>query len=87
MPRTSVAAQTRLLISLGYQPTVERLPADLRAQHLSLNAVRTSQNQYGVSYRIEAEIVTPNGKSVRFCSIWQIDTGSETPRFITMYRR
>lgn len=81
-------AKARLLISLGYQPAVpERLAADLRTQHLSLNAMRTSQNAYGVSYRIEAEIVTPSGKSVRFCSIWQIDAGTETPRFITMYPR
>ena len=81
-------AKARLLISLGYQTTLpERLVADLRAQHLSLDAARTSPNAYGVSYRIEGEIVTPTGKSVRFCSIWQTDTGSETPRFITMYPR
>lgn len=81
-------AKARLLMSLGYQTTVpERLVADLRAQHLSLDATRTSLNAYGVSYRIEGEIATPSGKSVRFCSIWQIDTGTETPRFITMYPR
>lgn len=81
-------AKARLLINLGYQTTVsERLVADLRAQHLSLDATRTSLNAYGVSYRIEGDIVTPCGKSVRFCSIWQIDTGTERPRFITMYPR
>ncbi|MDP2318373.1 MAG: hypothetical protein Q8O42_03410 [Acidobacteriota bacterium] len=81
-------AKARLLISLGYQSTVpDRLVADLRTQHLRLDATRTSLNAYGVSYRIEGEIVTPSGKSVRFCSIWQIDTGTDTPRFITMYPR
>jgi hypothetical protein len=24
---------------------------------------------------------------VRFCSIWQVDTGTDVPRFITMYPR
>jgi hypothetical protein len=24
---------------------------------------------------------------VRFCSIWQVDTGTEVPRFITMFPR
>lgn len=81
-------AKARLLISLGYQATVpERLAADLREQHLSLDATRTSLNEYGVSYRIEGEIVTPCRRSVRFCSIWQVDTGTDRPRFITMYPR
>ena len=81
-------AKARLLLSLGYRtdrPQV--LESDLRVQHLSLNATRTSQNTYGVAYEIEGPITTPNGRSVRFCSIWQIDTGSEVPRFITMYPR
>ena len=63
------------------------LASDLRAQHLSLNATRTSQNPYGIAYEIEGPITTPNGRTVRFCSVWQIDTGSEVPRFITMYPR
>jgi hypothetical protein len=41
----------------------------------------------GVVYEIEGPIRTPNGKPVRFCSIWQIDTGTQVPRFITMYPR
>ncbi|MEO5588579.1 MAG: DUF6883 domain-containing protein [Gemmatimonadaceae bacterium] len=81
-------AKARLLISLGYQPAApERLMADLRGQHLTLEPTRTSLNAYGVYYRIEGEIVTPSGRRVRFCSIWQVDTGTETPRFITMYPR
>ena len=81
-------AKARLFIALGYQPTLpERLVEDIRAQHLSLDPVRIDRNAYGVSYRIEGDIVTPSGKPVCFCSIWQIDTGTETPRFITMYPR
>lgn len=81
-------AKARLLIALGYQPALpERLVADLRAQHLSLDAVRVDRNAYGVSYRLEGDIVTPSGRSSRFCSIWQIDTGTDAPRFITMYPR
>lgn len=81
-------AKARLLLSLGYQVSVpERLADDLRKQHLSLDAIRTSSNAFGVSYRIEGNIVTPSGRSVRFCSIWQVDTGTDRPRFITMYPR
>lgn len=81
-------AKARLLLGLGYQVSVpERLAHDLRKQHLSLEAMRTSSNDYGVSYRIEGGIVTPCGRSVRFCSIWQVGTGTDRPRFITMYPR
>jgi hypothetical protein len=38
-------------------------------------------------YEIESPIKTPSGKTVRFCSIWQIDAGTDVPRFITMYPR
>ena len=81
------AAKARLLISLGYRTSApEILDSDLR-QHLSFNATRTSHNPYGIAFEIEGPITTPSGRTVRFCSIWQIDTGSEVPRFITMYPR
>jgi hypothetical protein len=81
-------AKARLLLSLGYRTDApDRLESDLRAQHLPLNPARESHNLYGVAYEIEAPIETPCGRTVRFCSIWQIDAGSEVPRFITMYPR
>ncbi len=46
-----------------------------------------AQNAYGVVYEIEGPIKTPSGKTLRFCSIWQVDTGTDVPRFITMYPR
>jgi hypothetical protein len=63
------------------------LESDLRTQHLSLDITRTSENPYGVVFEIEGPIHTPGGKTVRFCSIWQVDTGTDVPRFITMYPR
>lgn len=82
------AAKARLLLSLGYRADApERLEADLRTQHLSQAVTRESQNPYGTVYEIEAPIATPNGKIVRFSSIWQIDSGTNLPRLITMYPR
>ena len=37
--------------------------------------------------KVQGPIRTPSGRIVRFCSIWQIDTGTQVPRFITMYPR
>ena len=82
------AAKARLLLSLGYRSDdPERLESDLRTQHLSLDVTRTSENAYGVVYEIEGPITTPTGRTVRFCSVWQVDTGTDLPRFITMYPR
>jgi uncharacterized protein DUF6883 len=47
-------AKARLLLSLGYRTDAPQvLESDLRAQHLSLPATRTSQSAYGVAYEIE----------------------------------
>jgi hypothetical protein len=81
-------SKARLLLSVGYRPDKpQALESDLRVQHLSLNVTRTHENAYGVVYEIEGSIKTPNGRSVRFCSVWQVDTGTDVPRFITMYPR
>jgi hypothetical protein len=82
------AAKARFLLGLGYRsdaPSV--LESDLRAQHLSLEVTRTHTNAYGVVYEILGPIKAPNGRSVQFCSVWQVDTGTDMPRFITMYPR
>jgi hypothetical protein len=82
------AAKARLLLNFGYQSDKPRtLEADLRTQHLSLDVTTTSTNAYGVVYEIEGPITTPSGRVVRFCSVWQIDTGAGVPRFVTMYPR
>lgn len=82
------AAKARLLLSVGYRAdSPETLESDLRSQHLTLDPARTTRNAYGVVYEIDGPITTPSGRNVRFCSIWQIDTGTDVPRFITMYPR
>ena len=82
------AAKARLLLSAGYRSEAPQLlESDLRRQHLTLDATRTSENAHGVVYEIEGPIRTPSARIVRFCSIWQVDTGTDVPRFITMYPR
>jgi hypothetical protein len=80
--------KARMLLSVGYRSdNPQSLESDLRVQHLSLDVTRTHRNAYGVVYEIEGPINTPSGRSVRFRSVWQVDTGTDVPRFITMYPR
>ena len=80
--------KARLLLGVGYRSdNPHALESDLRAQHLPLDVASTHANAYGVVYEIEGPIRTPGGRSIRFCSVWQVDTGTDVPRFITMYPR
>lgn len=80
--------KARLLLSLGYRsdrPDV--LESDLRTQHLVLESAANHRNDFGDVYEIVAPMRTPSGRVVRFCSVWQIDAGTDAPRFITMFPR
>jgi hypothetical protein len=79
-------SKARLLISLGYSSAEwKRLEADLRIQHLTADVECQTASEYGDRYEIVAPIVGPNGGVVIFRSIWQIDSGTDYPRLITMY--
>jgi hypothetical protein len=78
--------KARLLISLGYQRDGwALLERDLRSQHLSADMHVESMNEYGRRFEILAPIRTPSGKTLVVRSVWQIDRGSQNPRFITLY--
>src|SRR5215510_303152 len=80
--------KARLLLSLGYRSdNPQSLESDLRTQHLSLDVLLTHENAYGVVYEIDGPIKTPSGRTVHFRSVWQVDSGTDVPRFITMYPR
>lgn len=79
-------SKARLLVSMGYSvDDWQRLEADLRAQHLSADVDRVIETGYGPRYEIVAALLGPAGRSVTFRSVWQIDTGTDFPRLITMY--
>ena len=76
------------LLGVGYRSDdPQPLESDLRDAAPVTRRDTDVENAYGVVYEIEGPIRTPSGRTVRFCSIWQIDTGTEVPRFITMYPR
>ena len=78
--------KARLLLALGYSAdNWQRLETDLRAGHLGAEVVGESANDYGKCYEIVAPLQSPSGRAIPFRSVWQIDTGTDYPRLITMY--
>lgn len=80
------SSKAKLLLSLGYsRDAIDRLEADIRTQHLGEPITGTSESDWGTRYEIRAPIRGPSERVMLFRSVWQIDTGDDTPRFITMY--
>lgn len=78
--------KARLLLSLGYfADDWQRLEADLRAEHLGADVLGESENDYGKCYEIVAPLTGPTGRAIPFRSVWQMDTGTDYSRLITMY--
>ena len=80
------SAKANLLLSMGYQrQRWQILEADLRQQHLQLDATAVSRNEYGECWMIQGPLTGPNGRTVEMRSIWQIDIHQTVARLITMY--
>jgi hypothetical protein len=77
--------KAKLLYSFGYRRADwRRLENDLRDQHLDQEVAQIIPGEYGMRYDIVAPIKTPHGRQLLVRTIWQIDTGTTTPRLITM---
>jgi hypothetical protein len=55
----------------------------LTSQLKDLSKATTETTEYGVKYTIENVVVGPNGAKSKITTVWQIDHGSDTIRFIT----
>ena len=79
-------SKARLFNSLGYNAAQwQQLVDDIRTQHLIADVVDQSTSVWGERFEIVAPLTGPNGDTVMFRSVWQIDLGSEAPRLITIY--
>jgi hypothetical protein len=79
-------SKAALLISFGYSSAAwQQLEEALRRDHLSRDVFRVRQSAYGTRYEIRAHLSTPIGQPLMLRSVWQVDTGTDVPRFITAY--
>jgi hypothetical protein len=74
-----------LFAALGYdRDNWARLADDFRSQHLTGEATESRPNASGRTYVIVAPLQGTLGRAT-ILSVWQVDYGSEVPRFITAY--
>ncbi len=79
-------SKARLLLSMGYSgDDWQQLECDLRVHHLAAEVDCEADSDYGKRYEIVAPLPALGGGRVLFRSIWQIDTGTDFPRLITLY--
>lgn len=75
-----------LLTSFGYTADDwSRLADNLRSYHLTADITLVRETAYGTRYEIRVPLITPDGRSLTVRSIWQIDVGTDMPRFITLF--
>ncbi|MCP4363144.1 MAG: hypothetical protein GY796_34515 [Chloroflexi bacterium] len=79
-------SKASLLLSFGYTPeNWQVLGNDLQQYHLTADVTAVRETPYGTRYEIRAFLITPNGRSLMVRTIWQVNTGTEYPRFITLF--
>ncbi len=73
------------LARLGYSQTHwARLEADLRGQHLSMEARPLRASPYGQKYEILGPLTGPNGATAWVRTIWILLTGEQETRLVTL---
>jgi hypothetical protein len=84
---TDNQGKAALFRALGYsQANWEQFAEDIRAQHLTQDAIYEGPGRWGEMWRIEAVLSGPFG-SARIRTVWIIPFGTDQPRFVTAYGR
>ena len=79
-------AKAWFFLSFGFSATRwEELAEALRRHAVSHAVARVLETTYGPRYHVDGEIETPDGRNPSVRTVWQVDLGSNRPRFITAY--
>lgn len=78
-------SKAKLLIKCGYSlDNWQQLELDIRRFHLNSDVTVSKSTMYGVRYEILTNLITPNNEVLFVKTVWQIDIGTDIPRFITL---
>ena len=77
--------KAQFLARLGYsRGDWGRLAADLRGQHLILEALPGKPSPYGHKYEILGSLTGPNGATAWIRTVWIVRIGERDPRLVTL---
>ncbi|MEE4211290.1 MAG: hypothetical protein V2I43_18730 [Parvularcula sp.] len=80
------AAKARFFMAFGFRLEHWEEMAEALKEHAKTNPVEaTSESRFGIKFEIEGPIRTPDGRSPRIWTVWQIDKDRLAPRLITAY--
>lgn len=79
-------SKAKLLRTVGFNETnVDILEQELLKIARSQAVKEVVSSPHGMKYIIEAELTAPNGQVIKLRTVWIIDLGQETPRFVTAH--
>ena len=72
--------------SFGFSVAQWEVMAQALRAHAAENEIADMlETPEGTHYTIEGRLPTPDGRNPLIRTVWAVDTGGETPRFITAY--
>ncbi len=79
-------SKERFFRAFGFTPDAwEEMAEALREQAQSYDVAKQEGVSDGERYTVIGQIDTPDGRRPMVRAVWQVDTGTDVPRFITAY--
>jgi hypothetical protein len=70
----------------GFSRDAWQVLASVLARHGAENEVsRTEDSRFGTRYIIQGAVTAPDGRRPMIRTVWFVETGESTPRFVTAY--
>jgi hypothetical protein len=80
------ASKARFFGEFGFKVEAwKRLAAALLEHGQQHEVTRIKQTPFGPRYEVDGAVPTPDGRTARVRTVWQVDEGEIAPRLITAY--
>ena len=79
-------SKARFFHEFGFNAVPWEQMASLLRQHVQDHEVaQVRPKEHGISYSVDGLLSTPDGSRLQVRSVWFIDSGGDTPRFVTAH--
>ena len=78
--------KAQFFLGFGFSPEAPDAMRQALLQHAKANdAVSLHQSEHGTKYTVQGPLPAPDGRAPVVRSVWIIDQGGQTPRFVTAF--